>query len=161
MDYKKFLDEIESFLNTNTNVDYVNISVSKDSNDVINGSFPVINIEPSGVQFERHPELDYNKFQKVTYKLYFSLGTQNESYETSVLGDDGIKGIIDLIYDFKEALKDFEEAYQYSNNSSGYIIKLNRDKVNIVQRNLKLNESGKFLAIAECEMEFYLTVTLS
>ena len=162
MNYKEFLDLLESFFSTNDNLKYIGqVTVSKDFNDVLTGSFPVINIEPSGFQFEKHPELMYKEYQKDTYKMYFSLGTQNESYNTSVIGNDGIKGIVDLVFDFKLALKDFENAYRYTDSEKGIpVIKLNRDKLVIAQRTLKLNESGKFLAIAETEVEFYITVKL-
>jgi len=160
MNYKEFLDLLESFFSTNDNLKYVKqVTISADMNDVINGSFPVVNIEPSGFQFEKHPELMYKEYQKDTYKMYFALGTQNESYTTSVIGEDGIKGIVDLVFDFKLALKDFETAYRYKTSATP-TIKLNRDKLVIAQRTLKLNESGKFLAIAETEVEFYITVKL-
>ena len=160
MNYKEFLDLLESFFKTNDNLKYVDqVTISADMNDVITGSFPVINIEPSGFQFEKHPELMYKEYQKDTYKMYFALGTQNESYNTSVVGKDGIKGIVDLVFDFKLALKDFETAYRYATTDTP-TIKLNRDKLVIAQRTLKLNESGKFLAIAETEIEFYITVKL-
>lgn len=162
MTYNEFLAILQSFMRTNSNLDYLaDVAVSKDFNDIINEEFPILNIEPSGVQFQRHPELQYGDYQKVTFKIYFSMGTQNESYTTSVIGDDGIKGIVDLIFDFKEALKDFEIEYKYNDASTGKkLIKLNRDDVIITQRNLKLNQSGKFLATAECEVEFYITVKL-
>ena len=67
MNYKEFLDLLESFFSTNDNLKYVKqVTISADMNDVINGSFPVVNIEPSGFQFEKHPELMYKEYQKDT-----------------------------------------------------------------------------------------------
>ena len=162
MTYSEFMEILQSFLRVNSNLSYLaDVSIAKDFNDIINDSFPIINIEPAGVQFEKHPELQYGEYQKVTFQIYFTLATQNESYKTSVIGNDGIKGIIDLIFDFKEALKEFEVEYRYNDATTGkQLIKLNRDDVVITQRNLKLNQSGKFLAAAECEIPFYVTVKL-
>lgn len=161
MDYNEFLTLLQKFFKFNNNLKYLDdVTIAKDFNDIINDSFPILNLEPTGVQFEKHPELQYGEYQKVTYKVYFTLGTQNDSYTTSVIGKKGIKGIVDLIFDFKDALKDFETAYRYKSNDAGIIIKLNRDEVIFTQRNLKLNQSGKFLACAEVEVEFYLTVQL-
>ena len=160
MTYKEFLTLLEKFFKTNSNLKYVNeISVSKDFNDIINGSFPILNMEPDGMQFEKHPELMYKEYQKRTFKIYFTLGIQDDSYKTSVLGNRGKKGITDLMFDFEEALKDFETAYRYDTSSINSI-KLNRDKLVMVQRTLKLNESGKFLACAETVVEFFTKVKL-
>lgn len=151
---KTFLTSLETYLKNDTTLSYVKtIDTAKDWDELKEGPFPIINIEPSGQSFQKHKDFHYEEARQVKYKVLFSLAVRDKSYDVSVLGKKDINGILDLTEDFYSSIKGFET----DNKRGANPVQIDHDDINVIQRTYKLNENGLFLATAELQIDFYIT----
>jgi hypothetical protein len=151
---KDFLAALETYLENDSDLNYVqSVSTALDWDDLINGSFPFINLEPEGVSYSKDNNFHFETAQKVKYKVLCSLATRNVSYYLSVIGRKDEPGILDLTEDFYASIKGYEAA----NRRGTSPIQIVNEDINVVQRTYKMNDSGLFVATAELSIDFYIT----